>query len=183
MEKLEDAKATIARITGEVEDLQSQVKVFLSNPTIEPVSASKEQPVTIPALERQIKDLKTQLRDAKIEIETLNQHLPDIQEKYEKELATHSSDTNTLNEVKIELESVWLGIIDEEQSRRNAENQSSQSLNDWTAKAQQLQNELSRLKESKEDLESLNTSLQDQIINLTTRLDAASRRSKTQQDR
>ncbi|CAL8104152.1 unnamed protein product [Orchesella dallaii] len=293
-EKLEDAKATISRLTGEVEDLQSQVKV-LSNPTIEPVNASEDQPVTIPALERQIKDLKAQLRDAKIEIETLNQHLAvsrqsaeeyrslcssiegqisivsdtskqlteelqqrlegkdeiirdiqarlsvaereaaslkdekvtilrdseaktvaldeeicrmrrdlqaansklqtafeenvkikselekqtlvyqDIQEKYEKELAAHSSDTNTLNEVKIELESVRLRIIDEEQSRRNAENQLSQSLNDWTAKAQQLQNELSRLKESKEDLESLNTSLQDQIINLTTRLEVASK--------
>ncbi|ODN06320.1 Nucleoprotein TPR [Orchesella cincta] len=293
-EELENSKATIARLNGEIEDLQSQVKV-LSNTTLDTVNASEDQPVTIPALERQIKDLKTQLRDAKIENETMTQHLAvsrqsaeeyrtlcgsiegqisivsdtskqlteelqqrlegkdeiirdiqarlstseretaslkdekdtivrdfeaksialeeeicrmrrdlqaantklqtafeenvqvksdlqkqtlvyqDIQEKYEKELASHSADVNTLNEMKNELEAVRLKIIDEEQARRNAENQLNQALNDWTSKGNAMKAEMSNLQENKDELEKLNNSLQDQIINLTTRLEAASK--------
>lgn len=72
-EELETSKATIARLTGDIDDLQAQVKA-LSNTGLETV-AGDDQPVTIPSLERQIKELQTQLRDAKIENETLEQHL------------------------------------------------------------------------------------------------------------
>lgn len=289
-EDLENSRATIARLSGEIEDLQAQVKV-LSETTLETVNQSEDQPVTIPALERQIKELKTQLRDAKIENETLTQHLTlakenaeeyrslcatleselkvnsdrasqvcdelqqrlqgkdefirdmqaslttaerevavlkdektalsreletktvsleeeisrmrrdlqsansklqsaseenirikldlekqtlvyrDIQEKYEKQLAAHTADTSSMNELKLELESVRVRVGEEEQSRRSAENQLSQAVSDWLSKETSLRSELGRLKESKDDLETLNSSLQDQIINLTTRME------------
>ena len=51
-EELENSKATVARLTGEVEDLQAQVKV-LSIRTQETMNASAEQLVAIPTLERQ----------------------------------------------------------------------------------------------------------------------------------
>lgn len=298
-EALENSKATVARLSADIEDLQSQVKV-LSNTTLESVNAPEDQPVTIPALERQIKELQTQLRDAKIENETMSQHLTlarqsvdeyrtlcgsiegqisitsetskqltdelqqrlegkdeiirdiqsklstaeresatlkdekdklardsenkavnleeeinrmrrdlqaantklqsayeenvrikldlekqtlvykDVQEKYEKELAVHGDDVSNMNELKIELDAVRLRVTEEEQSRRNAENQLNQAVSDWISKENSLRSELTRLQESKQELETLNTSLQDQIINLTTRIEALN--NKTSDD-
>ncbi|CAG7834925.1 unnamed protein product [Allacma fusca] len=96
----------------------------------------------------------------------------DMQEKYERELALHAQDVKTGGEIKSELDELKGKADEATRLWKNSEETLKATRTGWEEREKVMTSELENMQKNLQEVESLNSSLQDQLIALTTQINS-----------
>ena len=197
-EQLNSANATSRNFSDELaerlackDDIIREIQVKLDNVEKENITLREEKESEAKESESKIKFMTEEINRMRRELQTANSKLQalteenctikadldrhlqvskDMQEKYERELALHAQDVKAGGEIKSALDELRSKVDEANRARTQAEEVLQVSRSSWEEREKVLVNEIERMKQNLGELEALNASLQDQLINLTTQM-------------